>query len=122
MGSEMCIRDRDEALGGAGKAIGGDASLVVWVEELIARPLSLEGMPGDLVETSQGPVVIDHADEPYWVELEVGLALVASDGRVMMRFTEDASTLLSEARPPRASVQGVARQLAERVVQTWGVP
>lgn len=109
----------DEALGAAGRAVGGDALLVTWVDQLQARPLSLDGAPGDMVDTPRGQVVVDHVDEPYLVDLGVGMALVSGDGQVLLRFREDVQTILSAARPPPVVGREVARHLAEEVARTW---
>jgi len=109
----------DEALGAAGRAAGGEALLVTWVDRLEARPLSLDGAPGDMIDTPRGQVVVDHADEPYLVDLGVGMALVSGDGQVLLRFREDVQTILSAARPPPVVGREVARHLAEEVARTW---
>ncbi len=109
----------DAALGAAGRAVGGDATLITWVDRMEARPLSLEGAPGDLVTTSQGTVLVDHADEPYLVDLGVGMALVGADGEVLLRFHDDVQSILSGARPPPAVGREVARDLAAEVARHW---
>ncbi len=105
----------DDALGAA----GGEAVLITWVDRLQARPLSLDGAPGDMIDTPRGQVVVDHADEPYLVDLGVGMALVSGDGQVLLRFREDVQAILSGARPPPVVGREVARHLAEEVARTW---
>jgi len=112
----------DEALGELPAAVGGDAVLVSWVDRLEAEPLSLRGFPGDLVTTPSGPVVIDHTDEPYLVDLRVGMALVAGDGEVVLRYHQDMHTVLSGARPPEVAGQQLARDLATEVLKVWHRP
>jgi len=112
----------DDALGDLARSVGGDAVLVTWVDRLAAEPLSLQGFPGDLVSTPNGPVVIDHTNEPYLVDLRVGVALVASDGEVVVRYHQDMHTVLSEARPPTVAGRQLARDLAAEVLKVWHRP
>jgi len=112
----------DDELGELARAVGGDATLVTWVDRLQAEPLSLRGFPGDLVRAAGSPVVIDHVDEPYEVELRVGVALVAADGAVVLRYHQDMSTVLSGARPPEVVGRALARDLAGEVYKVWHQP
>ena len=113
----------DDALSTAGRSVGGEATLITWVDRLYARPLSLDGAPGEMVETPKGTVLVDHVDEPYLVDLWVGMALVSSDGTLLVRFRMNAKTILSGAQPPSAVGREVARQVAAKMARIWnGTP
>lgn len=111
----------DDALSEAARNIGGDAVLVTWVDALSGAPLSARAFPGDIVQTAKGSVVVDHSDEPYLVDISVGVALVAADGQVLLRYHEDVQTLLSKASPPDAAARDVAQQVAAELGKVWAV-
>lgn len=112
----------DRALGDVARAAGGDAVLVSWVDRLQARPLSLDGFPGELVHTPAGSVIIDHGDEPYLVELRAGMALVAADGEVVVRYHQNMATVVSKARSPEAVGRALAADMAAEVAKVWHRP
>lgn len=111
--------DLDATLRLASRGIEGDAALISWVQGIDARPLTAEGFAGDIVQTAAGPVVIDFLDEPYLVEAKVGMALVARDGEVVLRYTDHFSTVLSARRKPRRAAKDLAGALAEEVAKVW---
>ena len=116
---EANSRRLDAQLGRAARVAGGDAVLVTWVDALDARPLTAEGFAGDIVETTAGPVVVDHADEPYHVEVDVGMALVAADGEVVLRYHDAFEALLSSRMPPSHVGRVVAAELASEIGKVW---
>jgi hypothetical protein len=93
--------------------------LVTWVTDLDAHALTTDGWPGEIVTTSAGPVVLDHIEEPYLVEAAVGMALVAPDGEVVLRYADRFTTVLSARRGPRRAAQDLARDLAREVALVW---
>lgn len=109
----------DATLKTAARGIEGDAVLISWVQGIDARPLTAEGFAGDIVHTAAGPVVIDFLDEPYLVEAKVGMALIARDGEVVLRYTDHFSTVLSARRTPRRAAKDLAGALAEEVSKVW---
>ncbi|MEQ1501658.1 MAG: hypothetical protein ABMB14_05480 [Myxococcota bacterium] len=119
---EEALRSRvgvDWALGEAARAIGGDAALISWMDELDAEPLTTRGLPGVVVDTAAGPVVVDSEDEPYLVSAQVGMALVAADGEVVVRYTDTYETVLSGSRGPAVAGRDLAHALAEEVALVW---
>jgi hypothetical protein len=114
-------RDLDTALADAARAIGGDAALISWMDELEARPLTLSDLPGQLLETPAGPVVVDYPDEPYLVTARVGMALVAADGEVVVRYQDTYETVLSGSRGPSIAGRDLAYALAAEVAMIWAV-
>jgi hypothetical protein len=119
---EAALDDRarlDIVLGSVSRVVGAQAALFTWVEELSGRPLSTEGFPGDVVDTELGPVVVDHRDEPYWVTARVGIALVANDGEVVLRYEDTLEGVLSARHPPRDVGRRMADQLAGEIMKVW---
>lgn len=111
--------DLHASLAEAAKGAGGQASLFSWVVDLEGEPLSLRGFPGEVVDTHAGPVVLDHNDEPYLVEAEVGMALVTEDGDVLLRYQDTYHALLSSENTTQDAGRTLARALAEEVVLVW---
>lgn len=114
-------RGVDLALGAVARSIGGDAVLISWMDRLEAEPLTLNGMPGLVVETPAGPVVVDSSDEPYVVSARVGMALVAADGEVVVRYQDTYETVLSGARGLSTAGRDLAHALAQEVATVWAV-
>jgi hypothetical protein len=112
-------RRLDAVLGRAAQQAGGDAVLVTWVDALDGRALTAEGFAGEIVETTAGPAVVDHGDEPYFVEVEVGMALIAADGEVVLRYHDAYEALLSARMPPSYVGRVVAAELAAEVGKVW---
>lgn len=111
--------DLDATLQLAVRGSDGSAVLVSWVEAIDARPLTAEGFAGDILQTPAGPVVLDFLDEPYLVEARVGMALVAHDGEVVLRYADTFATVLSARRKPRRAAKDLAAALAEEVAKVW---
>lgn len=112
-------RDLDQALAVAARAVGGDAVLFSWMDGLDAVPLTLRDVPGQVVDTPAGPVVVDDADQPYLVSADVGMALVARDGEVVIRYRDAYETVLSGARGPDVAGRDIAQALAHEIVKVW---
>ena len=111
--------DLDAALSNVGQRSGSDAVWVTWVRRLEGRPLTAEGFAGDLVHTASGPVVIDLADEPYLVELDLGVALVSGDGEVLLRYEDRFEGVLSRHSDASALGRAVAMDMAGQVAMLW---
>lgn len=99
---------------------GQDGSvLVTWVTGLKAHALTDDGFPGDVLDTSVGPVVVDQVEQPFLVEAVVGMALVAPDGEVVLRYTDVFGTVLSARRAPEVAARELAQGLADEVALVW---
>ncbi len=103
----------------AAAAVGGEATLFSWVTELRGDPLTLQGFPGETVETTVGPVVLDHQEEPFLVTAEIGMALVTWDGEVVVRYEDTYEAILSAESDAGDAGQELARALAQEVVLVW---
>jgi len=111
--------DLEDALSAVAVDVGGDASLFVWVTGRRGTPLTVEGFPGETILTGGGPVLIDLGDEAYRVEARVGMALVAADGEVVLRYTDAFETVLSDGRDAATAGRDLARALAREVATVW---
>jgi len=113
------LAELDLALGDAARGVGGQATLFTWVTDLSADPLTAEGFPGDRVQTPAGPVVLDIFEEPYRVRAQIGMALVRSDGLVVLRYTDSTDSLLSPSRSAPRVGRDLAVDLAGEVAKMW---
>lgn len=111
----------DAELGDAAESVGGEATLFCWISELSGEPLSLRGFPGEVLETEAGPVVLDHEDEPYLVTARLGMALVTSDGEVVVRYQDTFETILSGSSDEGRAGRELARAMAHEVGEMWAV-
>jgi hypothetical protein len=116
-----CRRELEPTLAGAARAMGGDTVLLSWVDSLEATPLSALGPPGSVVSTAAGLSVVDPADEPHLVTARVGMALVADDGEVVLRYQDTFETILSGAWGPDDAGRELARDLAHEVAYVWAL-
>lgn len=98
-----------------------EAMLLCWVTDLRAHSLMEDGFPGDILDTEAGPVVVDTLEEPHLVEARVGIALVAPDGEVVLRYTDGFSTVVSAHRDARAAGRDLAMGLAREVAKVWAL-
>lgn len=114
-------RGVDHALAEAARSIGGDAVLISWMDQIEASPLTMSGLPGTVVDTPAGPIVVDYPDEPFVVSARVGMALVTADGEVVVRYHDTYETVLSGTRGPGTAGRDLAHALAEEVAQVWAV-
>jgi len=111
--------DLDVALSSVARGMHGEAVLFTWITGLHGEPLTAEAFPGDIVETEVGPVVVDHAQEPYRVTAGVGMALVSTDGEVVIRYADQFEAVLSGRRGASGVGRDLASALAHEVAMVW---
>ena len=111
--------DLDDALAGVAHSVGGDAILVTWVTSIEGRPLTAEAFPGDFVTTPLGPVRVEHLDEPYYVTADVGMALVAYDGEVVLRYADTYESVMSGQANAVTVARDLAGAMAAEVAKVW---
>jgi len=97
------------------------ATLVSWVEELHATPITIEAAPGEMVTTEVGPIVVNLFEESYRIRATVGMALVASDGEVILRYRDDFESILGEQRNPNRVGRDLAIGLAKEITKMWPI-
>ena len=64
-------------------------------------------------------MLVDHADEPYVVWLVAGVALVAADGEVLIRYEDVYTTVLSHRVGEDRAATDLARLMAAEVTKVW---
>ena len=112
----------DRLFGEVARSVGGQGTLFTWVDHLDGVPLTAQAFPGQILETPRGPYMVDHGDEPYLVTASVGMALVASDGEVVLRYHDTFETVLSGRYTTERAAADVARRLATEVAKVWALP
>lgn len=113
-------RPVDETLSEVAGRVRADASLFLWILDLQGRPVSADEFPDCILLTPCGPVLVDPSDESYLVDAKVGVALVARDGEVVLRYTDVFQAILGRAGAARAA-RDLARDLAEEIGKVWAV-
>jgi hypothetical protein len=98
---------------------GAEPVLVVWVDEIVAEPFSVGVLPGEVVHTPVGPVVVDLFAEPYRVTASVGAALVSEDGAVVVRVADRFETVLADDRNAAIAGRALARELSLDIARIW---
>ena len=109
----------DECLTDVATNVEAEAVLFTWVTMLRGDPLSAEAFPGELIHTAVGPVLVDLAEEPYRVTAEVGMALVTSDGEVIVRYEDTFEAVLSGRHNSGRAGRDLANGLAGEVMRVW---
>lgn len=109
----------ESALRDVARSVGGDATLFSWVRSLHGEPVTTLDLPGTIIETPHGSIVVDLFEDPYLVEAEIGVALVTSDGHVVVRYVDTARTLLGPAARPHRAGLDLASSFAADVCKAW---
>jgi hypothetical protein len=109
----------DDALAEAAAQVGGDAALFVWVRSVEGSPLTSTHLIGELVLQDGLPVVVDWAEEPYAVRVELGLALVSREGIVLFRCEDQYTGLLSAGHPLDLMSLEIAQDAVAQIAQLW---
>lgn len=112
-------RNEWRILGSVARAVGGDAVLLTWLTALDGQPITASNMPGDVVDTPAGAVVVDLRDEPYLVTATIGAALVTRDGEVCLRYTDTFEAVLSARYDADRVGRQLARSLAAELTRVW---
>ncbi len=108
-----------DALEGLVHGTGGDAVLVTWLVGWEGQPLTAVGAPGEVIETTGGPVVVDSRDEPYLVSAAMGAALITRDGEVCVRYADRFEAILSSRYPIDRTGRDLARSMAAEMALVW---
>ena len=89
------------------------------MEDAIVSPITAEAAPGEVVESAVGPVAVNLFEESYRIRATVGLALIASDGDVILRYRDDFESILGAQRNPMRVGRDLALGLAQEIVKMW---
>lgn len=112
----------DPALAAVGRRAGGAAVLVSWIDALSAEPMTLRAMPGEVVDTPVGPVVVDATNEPYRVRASIGVAVVDADGRVIVSSHATYDAVMRGERGVETAALELSQAVAETLLPAWRVP
>ena len=97
------------------------SSLVSWVENLDVTPITAEAAAGEMVSSEVGPIVVNLFEESFRVRATIGMALVASDGRVILRYRDEFESILGEQRNTQRVGRDLAMGLAKEITKMWPV-
>ena len=111
--------DLDSTLADVARSVGGDATLLTWLTDFSGRPLTAEAFPGDFINTPMGPVRVEHLDEPYYVTADVGMALVAADGEVVLRYADIYESVMSGQADAVTVARDLTGSMAAEVSKVW---
>ena len=109
----------DSLLSELGRREDGVLTLVSWVEGTHISPITAEAAPGEVVESDVGPVAVNLFEESYRIRATVGLALIASDGEVILRYRDDFESILGAQRNPMRVGRDLALGLAQEIIKMW---
>lgn len=102
----------DQALRAAVDHLPGEVVLFRWMTDVQARPLGSSAAPGTTLRAADRLVYVDQHTDPVLAEATVGLALVAADGEVFLRY-EDRYTFVITG---NSNAARAGRDLAQRLV------
>ncbi len=97
----------------------GEWALLTWVNGIACEPLIARALPGDVVVTPAGPVVVDLDDDPQLISVQLGTALLAPDGEVVLRYEDRFVTVLTGRAAKQDAARDIAGSLADEVAMVW---
>jgi len=109
----------DTILAEISKNGAGSATLYTWISNVETKAVTKEGPPGDVVKTEVGPILINLHEEPIRVRADVGMALVAYDGEVLLRYTDNFESVVSGDRSSHRAGRDLAMALAKEIIPMW---
>ena len=105
----------EEALRAAAAHLPGEAVLFRWMADVSAVPLNTVAMPASTTRAGDRVVYVDADTDPVLVSATLGVALVAPDGEVFVRYSDRYEAVLSAVSGPRAVGRDLARHLVADV-------
>jgi len=93
--------------------------LLTWVTELEGEPLTRRALPGEVVQTASGSVVVDFEDDPHLVSVRMGTALLAPDGDVVLRYEDRFEAVLTGQTARHEAARQLAKSLADEIAIVW---
>lgn len=97
----------------------GRWALLTWVTEISGEPLIRRALPGEVIETPAGPVVVDLEDDPHLVSVKLGTALLSPDGEVVLRYEDRFDAVLTGQDARENAGRRLARALADEITMVW---
>ncbi len=105
----------EDALRAAAAHLPGEAVLFRWMADIAAIPLKSVSVPASTTRAGDRVVYVDPDTDPVLVSATLGVALVAPDGEVYLRYADRYDTVLSAVSGPRAVGRDLARHLVTDV-------
>lgn len=93
--------------------------LVTWLDDVTAAPMTLASLPGEVVDSPVGPIVVDGTNEPFLVQATIGAALVEPDGTVLHRSYRTYDAVMRGEHALDVTALDLARGVAQQVASAW---
>jgi hypothetical protein len=89
----------------------GEVVLFRWISDIQAHPLGASTAPGTTLRAADRLVYVDDHTDPVLAEATVGLALVAADGEVFLRYEDRYSFVITGTNTAQRAGRFLAQQL-----------
>jgi len=106
-------RSLEAALQELAGRLQGDVILFQWMSDVSAVPLGTTTAPGTTTRVADRVVFVDQHTDPVLTEATVGLALVAADGEVFLRYENRYQVLITGSNSSWKAGRQLARQLVD---------
>jgi len=106
-------RSLASALRGAVDRLPGEVVLFQWISDIEAQPLGATTAPGTTLRAADRLVYVDEHTDPVLAEATVGLALVAADGEVFLRYEDRYSFVITGSNTSQRAGRDLARRLVD---------
>lgn len=104
-------RSLDGALQLAVDRLPGEVVLFRWMSDITAEPLATTTAPGTTLRAADRLIYVDQHTDPVLAQATVGLALVAADGEVFLRYEDRYSFVITGSNTSLRAGRDLARQL-----------
>ncbi len=101
----------DNALQLAVDRLPGEVVMFRWMSDISAEPLGTTTAPGTTLRAADRLVYVDEHTDPVLAHATVGLALVAADGEVFLRYEDRYSFVITSNNTSLRAGRALARQL-----------
>lgn len=106
-------RSLDAALQLAVDRVPGEVVLFRWISDIEAQPLGTTTAPGTTLRAADRLVYVDEHTDPVLAHATVGLALVAADGEVFLRYEDRYSFVITGTNTSLRAGRDLARRLVD---------
>ena len=104
-------RSLDGALQLAVDRLPGEVVLFRWISDIEAQPLGTTTAPGTTLRAADRLVYVDEHTDPVLARATVGLALVAADGEVFLRYEDRYTFVITSTNTSARAGRELARML-----------
>jgi hypothetical protein len=106
-------RSLEDALQLAVDRLPGEVILFRWIADVEAVPLGSAAAPGTTLRAADRLVYVDTHTDPVLAHATVGLALVAADGEVFLRYEDRYPFVITGSNTAQRAGRELARQLVD---------